>query len=231
MERLRNQYLPDSGYQPAVLIEGDDERGIDVAFLSRLPLVGKPQLHDIKFEQITERREADTRGILEASFRLPDGAVLTGFAVHFPAPYHPFKLRIDAYKTLEVLLNQQPKDRLVFAAGDFNTPSREDAEQNMLARFVDPQWHIAHRTCVACPGTNYFGREKSWSFLDMILLSKSFETKASGGWWFDTQSVELANKATFQRTDKGTPARFRLPNRSGVSDHWPLVTRIRGPSK
>ena len=34
LDRLRVEQLPDSGYLPAILIEGQDLRGIDVAFLS-----------------------------------------------------------------------------------------------------------------------------------------------------------------------------------------------------
>ncbi len=57
-------------------------------------------LHEIPFRVIEERRRQDTRGILQADFVLPDGQILTGFAVHFPAPYHPFELRVDAYRFL-----------------------------------------------------------------------------------------------------------------------------------
>lgn len=45
LERLRTDYLPDAGYLPSVLIEGHDLRGIDVPFLSRLPLAGEPMPH------------------------------------------------------------------------------------------------------------------------------------------------------------------------------------------
>ena len=42
LERLRSEYLGDLGYLPAILVEGTDTRGIDVAFLSKLPLLGEP---------------------------------------------------------------------------------------------------------------------------------------------------------------------------------------------
>ena len=50
LERLRTKYLGDAGYLPAILIEGNDNRGIDVAFLSKLPLIDAPALHEITFD-------------------------------------------------------------------------------------------------------------------------------------------------------------------------------------
>ncbi len=227
LQRLRQSHLSDLGYHAPVLLEGNDDRGIDVAFLSKLPLVAEPRLHDIDFRDISKEREADTRGILEASFRLPDGLVVTGFAVHFPAPYHPTPLREDAYNTLNQLLRNLPDDRLVFAAGDFNTTSSEDKDQQMLKRFADDSWYVTHRSCRDCPGTHYYAPADNWSFLDMILLRKTFESNPGDRWWFDPSSVRLANKGDAQTTMSGTPARFELPTPTGLSDHWPLVVTIR----
>lgn len=225
LERLRTEYLADLGYQPAVLIEGNDLRGIDVAFLSRLPLAGEPVLHEIPFRVIEERRRQDTRGILQADFLLPDGQLLTGFAVHFPAPYHPYELRVDAYRFLGSLQEALPEGRLAFAAGDFNTPTAEDLEQRMLEQYAEPWWLVAHKLeCDRCPGTNYYSRNDSWSFLDMILLSRNFLD--GGSWGLARGSVRLANSLPAQRNDDGTPKRFRMPGAEGVSDHWPLILAI-----
>lgn len=226
LERLRTEYLSELGYQPGVLIEGNDDRGIDVAFLTRLEIVGQPVLHDITFRDITEEREADTRGILQTDFRLPDGTRLTGYSVHFPAPYHPTELRVDAYNTLNDLVAQLPADRLVFAAGDFNTTSEEDDREELLAQYAEPGWHIAHEYCEGCPGTSYYGPRDQWSFLDMILVSKALPLGMQNGWWFDSGSVFLANKQKDQALSNNTPARFELPEATGLSDHWPLVLRL-----
>ena len=37
------------------------------------------------------------------AFELPDGSVLTGFSVHFPAPFHPTEMREVAYRRLNEL--------------------------------------------------------------------------------------------------------------------------------
>lgn len=225
LERLRNEFLGGLGYLPSILIEGRDDRGIDVAFLSKLPLAAEPVLHEIPFTAIEDAREKDTRGILQADFRLPDGQIITGYSVHFPAPYHPFPLRIDAYRFLGSLQEQLPAGRLSFAAGDFNTPAREDRSENMLRLYAEPWWLVAHQIeCDDCPGTNYYRVNDSWSFLDMILLSRNFLD--GGNWGLVRGSVRLANAVPAQVTAEGTPRRFRMPQAEGVSDHWPLVLAI-----
>ncbi len=224
LERLRSEHLSASGYLPAVLLEGPDRRGIDVAFLSRLPVIGKPSLHKIPFTGFPDERIDDTRGILQAEFRLPNGDSLTGFAVHFPAPYHPAEMREQAYGFLRQLQAALPADRASFAAGDFNTTSTEIAKQDTMERLVRPHWRIAHEMgCAACKGTHYYGRDDSWSFLDMIL----FAPGSNNSWSIDPASVAIANNTAAQNTKAGTPARFRLPEASGVSDHWPLTVSIR----
>jgi endonuclease/exonuclease/phosphatase family metal-dependent hydrolase len=232
LERLRTDYLAAAGYLPAVLIDGNDLRGIDVAFLSRLPLAGEPALHPITFEGIPEERVRDTRGILQADFSLPDGSLLTGFAVHFPAPFHPTGMRETAYTRLNGLLATLPADRPAFAAGDFNTTSKEDSQQDLLGRFVRPQWTVAHEVgCDGCAGTQYYAPDESWSFLDMILWSPTRDRGVDATWEIRADSVALANRTAAQVTGDGTPARFELPEGHGVSDHWPLVMKIETKQK
>ncbi len=228
LERLRTDYLAAAGYRPGILIEGDDNRGIDVAFLSRLPLVDRPQLHPIPLRGFGRRRLADTRGILEATFQLPGGGLLTGYSVHFPAPYMPREMRVQAYEFLNVLLARLSADRPAFAAGDFNTTSEEDAEHDMLARFARPHWRVAHQeACRQCPpGSSYFPPDRSWSYLDMVLYSPGRDPDLAAGWDLSPDGTFVANATPEQVRSNGTPANYRLPQKRGVSDHWPVVMTI-----
>ena len=223
LERLRNEYLADSDYLPAILIEGSDSRGIDVAFLSRLPVVGEPELHALEFEEFPDR-VGDTRGVLEATFELPDGALLTGFSVHFPAPFHPTEMRVAAYDHLNALRDALPADRNVFAGGDFNTNSAEDEREGMLERFVRPSWTVAHDACDGCPGTQYYARDDTWSFLDMILFSPGRGENAT--WQIRADSVRIANENPSQIDKNRRPLRYDAETQRGTSDHWPLVVSI-----
>ena len=224
LERLRTEYLDDLGYQPAVLVEGTDVRGIDVAFLSKFPLAGEPVLHPFDVPDYPERA-GDTRGVLQADFALPDGSVLTGFAVHFPAPYHPTPMRIAAYEHLNALRDALPDDRLAFAAGDFNTTSTEDAREALLDHYVRPRWTVAHDLgCGDCRGTYYYAPDDNWSFLDMILFSPARGEKTTSR--IRANSVAIANALPAQVTPEGTPRHYDSASRSGVSDHWPIIATI-----
>ena len=228
LDRLSFEYLSELGYGPGILIEGADNRGIDVAFLSRLPLAEPPVLHPLTFEDYPDQ-EGDTRGVLEATFLLPDGSELTGFSVHFPAPFHPAAMRVAAYQQLNELRRRLPESRQAFAAGDFNTTSTEMREQGMLERFVRPLWTAVHEYCDGCPGTHYYARGDSWSFLDMILFAPPRGEKAT--WRVRADSVRILNGTPAQVTPDGTPNRYRSATRTGVSDHWPLVVTIESTEK
>jgi len=227
LERLRKEHLADAGYGPAILIEGGDLRGIDVAFLTRLPLAKPPVLHQVDFGDAEEARVLDTREILEATFVLPDGSLLTGYAVHFPAPFHPTEMREAAYRHLNALRSALPPDRPAFAAGDFNTTSVEDRDKTMLERFARPLWTVTHEVgCEGCPGTSYYVRRNDWSFLDMILWSSASDGGENATWALRADSVRIANGAAGQVRPDGTPWRFGMPGGDGVSDHWPVVVSI-----
>jgi endonuclease/exonuclease/phosphatase family metal-dependent hydrolase len=223
LERLRTEYLADSAYLPAILVEGTDARGIDSAFLSRLPLVKPAILHPLVLDEFPERA-GDTRGVLEATFELPDGSLLTGFAVHFPAPYHPTEMRVLAYEHLTALRDKLPPGHNVFAAGDFNTTSIEDEQKKLLAQYVRPVWAVSNDACAECPGTYYYARDKNWSFLDMILFSPASSEQES--WQVRADSVQLANRNPAQVSENNTPNRYDSAARMGVSDHWPIVLTL-----
>ena len=226
LERLRTEYLQDAGYLPGILIEGDDLRGIDVAFLSRLQLAEPAVLYPFVPSERFADRAGDVRGVLEATFVLPDGTWLTGYSLHLPAPFHPTDLRIESYEMVNRLRDSLPEDRLAFAAGDFNTTSTEDREQHLFDRFWKPSWQLVHEECRGCPGTTYYERDDRWSFLDVIAWRLPINRGAHTTWDIRADSVQIANRTPQQVTPNGTPARFRLPQIDGVSDHWPLLVKI-----
>ena len=224
LDRLRSEYLADLGYEPAILIEGTDARGIDVAFLSKLPLAEPPALHPLSLPNFPDRA-GDTRGVLQATFALPDGSRLTSFSVHFPAPYHPLEMRIAAYEHLADLLDELPDTHHAFAAGDFNTTSKEDAAAGVLDKFARPHWIIAHDIgCNSCQGSYFYHRDSTWSFLDMILFAPARGGKTTAQ--IRADSVQIANQFAAQRGTDETPLPFRAAERSGVSDHWPIIATI-----
>jgi endonuclease/exonuclease/phosphatase family metal-dependent hydrolase len=224
LERLRTGHLEGLGYLPAILVEGTDTRGIDVAFLSKLPLAAEPILHPLLVPDFPDR-QGDTRGVLQADFAMPDGSVLTGLSVHFPAPFHPTEMRIAAFEHLKELRDALPDNHHAFAAGDFNTTSSEDAREGLLDSYARPYWTLAHDVgCSECNGTYFYGRDDSWSFLDMILFSPARGENTTAR--IRADSVAIANGNPAQVSPDGVPQRFRSAERTGVSDHWPMIATI-----
>ena len=168
-----------------------DRRGIDVAFLSSLPVLSA-ELHSIHFLTAQRSRTGDTRPILEAKFGLPSGGCITGFNVHFPAPYHPTKMRESAFATLNTVVEKLPKNSPVFAAGDFSTTRAENNNDAVLERWIRPHRSVAHDLCIGCPETNFYPPKNEWSFLDMILCRSDEE--------WELVDAFLANKVPEQTT-------------------------------
>lgn len=84
LQRLNHEYLGDLGYTDAVLVEGNDpDRGIDVALLSRFPVV---QIVSHAAETFTDdqgsTRRIFSRDCLECHVRLPSGETLVVLVNH-----------------------------------------------------------------------------------------------------------------------------------------------------
>lgn len=84
LERLNREYLRDLGYADAVLIEGNDpDRGIDVALLSRFPVVTVvSHAADMMEDATGNTRRAFSRDCLECRLALPDGETLVVLVNH-----------------------------------------------------------------------------------------------------------------------------------------------------
>lgn len=230
LERLRQNGLSSAGYKHAVLLEGPDERGIDVGMLSKLPLASPPVLHEVKLDYIDRRtgkvdpnkKARPTRGILQAQFLLPDGTKLTVLGGHFPSQGAPTPARRRALETLNKIQAKLPKDSFIIAGGDFNITAEEDGREGLFNELAKT-WLISHRIgCENCQGThNYRG---SWSFLDVLLFSKNFQSEK---WMVDMKSIRIPNRRLSQMNYMGAPARFNDgTSQLGVSDHWPLAADI-----
>ena len=231
LERLRTEYLSKADYQPSVLLEGSDDRGIDVALLSKLPILGEPKLHPIPFKNavLVDEKRKDFRGVLQVRIRLPDGTPLEVFVLHLPAPMHGPEFRQQGLEFLNTLLSQLQPNQLAIAGGDFNITSEED-KQLKLIDIVEEKWIVSHKIgCKSCKGTVFYSPKNVWSFFDFFLLSKSFSTDPSqaGKWSVIPDSIYIANELPFQNTPQGTPCQFEVPGPRGVSDHWPMVMELK----
>lgn len=221
---MLNNKLGERKFSEVILIEGPDLRGIDVGMMSRFPQIAPAQLHKIAFQPKTEDDKewmARSRGILHSQFRLPTGAPLHVFGVHFPSQANPTYWREQAIDTLNGLLDSLPKGSFAVGGGDFNISAEEDSKYGLFRDKIRSHWLVSHYIgCGKCTGShNYRG---SWSFLDALIFSKNFAPDGDGALQVDTQSINVINDSRFQKTTFQTPARFNENRAEGVSDHFPI---------
>lgn len=226
---ILNQAFGKKAFPTAILLEGPDQRGVDVAVLSRLEAANS-QKHRVPLvkENLGDR---PTRSILQVDLKLKSGEILTVFGVHFPAPYNPIAHRELAFETLLKAYGEVPEQRMVIAAGDFNVTSQEDSESKILRKYMDRSFVASHKVgCEKCPGTAYYHHtapEFRWSFLDIAFISRNMVgMQASASMRLSEESINIHVPQEYQNNRFGNPAHFldsKLENVRGVSDHWPLV--------
>ena len=203
------------GYLDFVLLEGKDYRGIDSAIISKFP-IKQSKLHFIKFSPGFPTK--DTRPILETQIDL-SGKILRVYSVHFPAPFLDSVMRNDAFNSLESLLNSH--DDPAVAMGDFNVTSEEELELSTFQQQSDI-WQVSHREgCEECRGTYYYEPKDDWSFLDVILASKGREIS------FTDNSIGVLINETNSLKDSGRPKGFDAISMDGVSDHFPVIAKVK----
>ena len=203
------------GYIDLELLESKDYRGIDTAIISKFEIIDST-LHYIKFSG--EFEDKDTRPILDSTILINDKKIKV-YNVHFPAGYHDVSMRIDSLNKLKNLL--QTHKMPTVALGDFNVNTEEDSEL-FIYNDQEDLWDVAHLIgCADCKGTYYYSYGKSWSFLDTIFVSKQRNIS------YDTDSIRLHITEHNAYKDSGKPIRFNAKSKTGVSDHLPMVARIK----
>lgn len=230
LEMWRTKYLSDLGYKQALLLEGPDERGIDVGILTRLDVIPPLKLHTQTFTANDRLKASDissTRGILEATVKLPDGATMTVLGVHLPSQGSPSETRKQSLEAIKKIKDSLPKDRLVVVGGDFNISSDEEERTGFYRDYLASHWNVSHLVgCKSCSGTYYYNRDQSWSFFDVLLTSQNMLPGGDGAWEIVPESIRIENSSLYQNNRFGNPGRFDPNRKDGVSDHWPLVLEI-----
>lgn len=233
LQQLIDIGLQGKGYKYISLIEGPDTRGIDVAMISKFPIV-KEKLHKVDISKIQTKRI--TRGILEVTFKI-GRKHMTVLGNHWPSQGNNDLTRLKASEVLKKAV-QSINSSLVVAVGDFNQTDSDKPhgiKQNILPLFVDVEDIGRSRAMESSPGTHWYRGE--WQSLDRIfVLKKSLESKSN---YIDYSSFEIINK-NFMVTDlewvdfdtgavnidENIPMRFNAKSLQGYSDHLPVAIKI-----
>ncbi len=222
---VKNQ-LSDLGYQTVALVEGPDLRGIDPAFISKFPMVGKPKLHLIPYKDSNPEKlkwARRSRGILEVTVEAPNKKNITFLAAHFPSQSNPTAWRSQAIQFAKKLMQTyQKQGRAVIFGGDLNIITTEEAKEGYYKNEMSTVGQVSHLVgCQTCQGSHNYRGE--WSFLDVLIFSKNLK---SVGFELITDSFQTVRAPVNTRPD-GTPRRFDVQKKEGVADHFPLYSRIK----
>lgn len=205
------------GYKTQLISDDRDARGIDVAILTRFETRTVVN-HAIPFNNMDSEGRKDTRSLLDTELTI-DGFALRVMALHLPSPHRPASFRKDAVKFIESLYFKDPIATIV--AGDWNVPASEES-QHKTFQSLRKSFQISDdliRTSSKDAGSTYYKKEKSWSFLDKVALSRNS---------FDSITCKVINFLPGQR-DRGVGAPLSFPLfgklEEGISDHFPILCR------
>ena len=202
------------GYIDFHLLESTDKRGVDTAFITKYK-ISNPRLHYVDFSPNFET--IDTRPIFEIDLNIND-KILKFYNVHFPSNFHSVQMRIESFHKLKELIASHNLPSV--ALGDFNLTNKDDKEFNVYKNQED-YWYVAHiEGCNSCLGTYYYGRGKSWDYLDTIMVSRD------RGVEFIQDSIDVFKIEFNTYKDTGRPHWFDPESKRGVSDHFPFVAEI-----
>lgn len=235
LNKWNSEYLQKANYKTVVLIEGPDKRGIDVGFMSRFPVVGKPVLHKIPWQPANENDRKwmeQSRGVLEVTVKAPNGDPITFLVAHFPSQANPVYWRKQAATFLAKLIKDKGPDTMVIAGGDLNITAEEESQEHFFRDILGSAGAVSHFTgCKECPGTHNY--RKSWSFLDAHIYSKSLLGEGSGSYALEPDTIDVIRYNDVHLKKGKYPLRWDYDKMEGVSDHFPLYARLkqRGPAK
>ncbi len=126
LQRFVASMLPDMGYKYVICFEGNDQRGIDVALLSRLP-VGPVTSHIYeRFSDGSGRETWFQRDLLQVRIEPPDCPSFQVFVVHFKSKRsgtESEKTRLAECRQARKILDgelEKDKNALFAICGDFN---------------------------------------------------------------------------------------------------------------
>lgn len=228
-----NDHLKDAKYTTQVIIDGPDKRGINVAFLSRFPLVGKPVLHPIPWKPENPKDKEwmeRSRRILEVTVKAPNGDPITFLVGHFPSQSNPTYWRQQIAQFAVDLIKAKGPNAMVVFGGDLNISHEEEEKAHIFRDILSKGGAVSHFVgCKECPGTHNY--RKSWSFLDAHVYSPALLADGAGSYQMETGTIDVIRYNPVHLYKGKYPKRWNYEDKDGVSDHFPLYVRLKQRSE
>jgi endonuclease/exonuclease/phosphatase family metal-dependent hydrolase len=225
LDRFISRYLGGKGYKHRILIDAFDPRHIDVALISRHPIVGVRTYRQ-------ERNSKKTSGLfsrdcLEVVIDV-DGKHLTVYVNHFKSM---IRKRNDTKARREEQVERVAKiitdnwndtnfEGNFIVLGDFNDYIDPDTS---LTKLIDHPGlvNVSDRIDTENRWTHYWAKENEYRQLDYILVSKSLAESNSN-------APDIMRKGLPFRAEEYTGPRFDFVGEDNpkASDHCPLIINL-----
>lgn len=216
LQALVDEYLPDMGYQYVAVPLTNDERGIKVGIVSRLPIIS---VTSYRWQTLNLPDNNQTwrfaRDLFHARLQLPDGKVLNAFVVHLKSkgsrdgdPQSVMWRSSEALRIRQIIdqmLAVNPHE-LIVLMGDFNSQPGEPAINTLRAPAPDgtPVLGDAHYLIPMSDRTTYPSERFPNSVIDFIFTSPAMSARL----------IPESSKV------------FNDPELTKGSDHYPIVAEF-----
>jgi predicted extracellular nuclease len=232
LKHFRSQFLGGRGAYPYVAgIDGNDPRLIDVAVLSKLPIV-----HVRSFQHLMDPESPTTtlfsRDCLEVDIEVEPGTTLTLFVNHFKSmlggrSQTRERRRRQAAEVIELVkarFGKAPGKERFIVLGDFNDYLEKDKQgESGIKELVE--WDEVENVVARRPAedrwTHFYAGGNDYRQLDYLLLSKSLAEANDG-------EPEIMRKGAPLRATRYDGERFPGVGEDNpkASDHCPVVLAL-----
>lgn len=204
LDTLVDKYMTGNPYPYRVLVPGNDQRGINVAVISKFPITNVESNADDTFD-VGGKKGSFSRDFLEATIKVNDGFEFTIGTTHLKAHaggQNADNKRLGEGRQIHKILAEQmkayPQKRYV-VCGDFNDTAESPAVRAITAKgqeaaLFDP---LAGSSDISHPVTN--------RRIDFLLLSEGMKQS------YVPNSAQIVHD----------------PDAEKASDHLPVVARFR----
>jgi endonuclease/exonuclease/phosphatase family metal-dependent hydrolase len=224
LRRFRSEMLKGMEYDHAMLIDGNDPRHIDVAVLSRHPIVRARSYHHVR----SGNSFVFSRDCLEADIKAGN-QILTLFVNHFKSMMGG-RAQTKARRQKQAA---EVKKIVTDRFGKTNTGSAAWIIAGDLNDFIDGKegiagvtsWNQVENVLDRLPSderwTHFFEREDEYRQLDYLLVSKGLSGASPG-------KPVLVRDGLCLNADRYTGPRFPGigPSSPAASDHCPLIFSV-----
>jgi exonuclease III len=153
---------------------------------------------------------------------MPNKKNITFLVAHFPSQSNPTEWRAQAVQYAKNLMAEYQKEgRSVILGGDLNIIKTEESEKSYFKNELSQVGKVSHLVCSSCSGTHFY--RGSWSHLDVFVYSNNL---TANGFELIPESIQVV-KTQLHMKRNGTPLRFNAEKKEGVSDHFPLYSRLK----